>query len=58
MMKNNKRKTNIKHIRFHNIDEVEKVRKKKGYPSFSEFVREAVGYYIGWFEGSDSKKNE
>ena len=45
-----------KHVRIENYDTIDKFRKEHGYKSFSEFVREAVNYFIGWLEGQNEKK--
>jgi metal-responsive CopG/Arc/MetJ family transcriptional regulator len=48
---------NSKHIKFENKDIIDKFRKKHGYKSFSEFVRDAINYFIGWLEGQNAKNN-
>ena len=40
-----------KHIKLENAPLIDKVRRKHGYKSFSEFVRDAINHFIGWLEG-------
>jgi len=45
----------LAHIKFENFEVINKFRKKHGYTSFSEFVRDAINYFIGWLEGGNIK---
>jgi metal-responsive CopG/Arc/MetJ family transcriptional regulator len=43
------------HIKFENYEEINKFRKEQGYTSFSEFVRDAINYFIGWLQRGKTK---